>query len=33
MGMGSAITVVFLGFVLILTFVQRHLVERRVHYS
>lgn len=33
MGMGSAITVVFLAFVLILTFVQRHLVERRVHYS
>ncbi|MAO55110.1 MAG: ABC transporter permease [Rhodospirillaceae bacterium] len=33
MGMGSAITIVFLGFVLILTFVQRHLVERRVHYS
>lgn len=33
MGMGSAITVVFLAFVLILTFAQRHLVERRVHYS
>lgn len=33
MGMGSAITIVFLIFVLILTFAQRHLVERRVHYS
>lgn len=33
MGMGSAITVVFLIFVLILTMVQRHLVEKRVHYS
>ena len=32
-GMGSAITIVFLAFVLILTFAQRHLVERRVHYS
>lgn len=33
MGMGSAITIVFLAFVLILTLVQRYLVERRVHYS
>ena len=33
MGMGSAITIAFLAFVLILTFAQRHLVERRVHYS
>ncbi len=33
MGMGSAITVVFLIFVLILTMVQRYLVEKRVHYS
>ena len=33
MGMGSAITVVFLVFVLLLTFGQRYLVERRVHYG
>ncbi len=33
MGMGSAITVVFLVFVLILTFAQRYFVEKRVHYS
>jgi multiple sugar transport system permease protein len=32
-GMGSAVVVVFLIFVLILTFTQRYLVERRVHYS
>jgi len=32
-GMGAAITVVFLFFVMVLTLVQRHLVERRVHYS
>lgn len=32
-GMGSAITIVFLVFVLFLTLVQRHLVEKRVHYS
>lgn len=32
-GMGSAVVVVFLLFVLILTFSQRYLVERRVHYS
>jgi multiple sugar transport system permease protein len=31
-GVGSAITVVFLGFVLMLTLAQRWLVERRVHY-
>lgn len=33
LGMGAAITVVFLFFVLILTLVQRYLVERKVHYS
>ena len=32
-GIGAAITVVFLAFVLILTFLQRWLVEKRVHYS
>lgn len=32
-GMGSAIVIVFLFFVLVLTFSQRYLVERRVHYS
>ena len=32
-GVGAAITVVFLGFVLTITFIQRYLVERRVHYS
>ncbi|MGF1447397.1 MAG: carbohydrate ABC transporter permease [Pikeienuella sp.] len=32
-GIGAAITVVFLGFVFILTMAQRWLVERRVHYS
>ena len=32
-GMGAAITVVFLGFVMVLTLLQRWLVERRVHYS
>jgi len=32
-GFGSAITVVFLGFVLIITFTQRYVVEKRVHYS
>ena len=32
-GIGSAITIVFLAFVLLLTLVQRWLVERRVHYS
>ncbi len=32
-GMGSAVVVVFLFFVLVLTFSQRYLVERRVHYS
>ncbi|MBT3661769.1 MAG: sugar ABC transporter permease, partial [Rhodospirillaceae bacterium] len=31
-GFGSAITIVFLGFVLIITLSQRYLVERRVHY-
>ncbi len=31
-GFGSAITIVFLGFVLVITFTQRHLVEKRVHY-
>ncbi len=33
MGMGSVITIVFLAFVLVLTLVQRHLIDRRVHYS
>ncbi|WP_081816592.1 carbohydrate ABC transporter permease [Fodinicurvata fenggangensis] len=32
-GIGAAITMVFLGFVLLMTLIQRHLVERRVHYS
>jgi multiple sugar transport system permease protein len=32
-GMGAAITVIFLLFVMILTLSQRYLVERKVHYS
>ncbi len=32
-GVGSAITVIFLAFVLMLTLTQRWLVERKVHYS
>lgn len=32
-GMGSAITIIFLLFVMILTLVQRWLVDRKVHYS
>lgn len=32
-GMGSAITIVFLAFVLFMTLLQRYLVEKRVHYS
>ncbi len=32
MGIGAAITVVFLGFVMFLTLVQRWLVERKTHY-
>jgi len=32
-GMGSAVTVAFMVFVLILTLVQRHLIERKVHYA
>ncbi len=32
-GMGAAITVIFLGFVMVLTLIQRWLVERRVHYA
>ncbi len=32
-GMGSAITIVFLAFVLLMTIIQRHLVERRAHYA
>lgn len=32
-GVGSAITVVFVGFVMLLTMGQRWYVERRVHYS
>ena len=31
-GFGSAITIVFLGFVLVITFTQRYLVEKKVHY-
>ncbi len=33
LGIGSAITIVFLGFVLILTLIQVYFVNRRVHYS
>lgn len=33
MGIGAAITMVFLGFVLVLTLLQRWLVERRTHYA
>jgi multiple sugar transport system permease protein len=32
LGMGSAITIVFLAFVLILTLIQVYFVNRRVHY-
>lgn len=32
-GMGAAITVIFLLFVMVLTLSQRYLVERKVHYS
>jgi len=32
-GVGSAITVIFVGFVMVLTLGQRWFVERRVHYS
>lgn len=32
-GIGAAITVLFLGLVMLLTLLQRWLVERRVHYS
>ena len=31
-GIGSAITMVFLAFVMFLTLIQRWLVERKVHY-
>ena len=33
MGIGAAITVVFLGFVMLLTLAQRWLIERRTHYG
>jgi len=33
MGIGAAITIIFLAFVMMLTLVQRWLVERRVHYT
>ena len=33
MGMGSAITIVFLMLVMVMTALQRYMVERRVHYS
>ncbi len=32
-GVGTAITVLFMAFVFLLTFLQRYLVERRVHYA
>lgn len=32
-GIGSAITMMFLGFVLMITLIQRWLVERKVHYG
>lgn len=32
-GIGSAITMLFLGFVMVLTLIQRWLVERKVHYG
>jgi multiple sugar transport system permease protein len=32
LGVGSAITIVFLIFVLILTLIQVYFVNRRVHY-
>ena len=32
MGIGAAITMIFLGFVMVLTLIQRWLVERRTHY-
>lgn len=32
-GIGAAITVLFLGFVMALTLIQRWLVERKVHYA
>lgn len=32
-GIGSAITMLFLGFVLMITLIQRWLVERKVHYG
>lgn len=31
-GVGAAITILFLAFVMVITLVQRHLVERKVHY-
>ncbi len=33
LGIGSAITVVFLAFVLLLTLIQVYFVNRRVHYA
>lgn len=32
-GVGAAITILFLAFVMVITLIQRHLVERKVHYS
>ncbi|MQQ08357.1 ABC transporter permease subunit [Epibacterium sp. SM1979] len=32
-GVGASITIVFLGFVMVLTLIQRWLVERKVHYG
>ena len=32
-GIGASITIIFLIFVMMITLVQRYLVEKRVHYS
>ena len=32
-GMGSTLTIVFLGFVLLLTLTQVYFINRKVHYS
>ena len=32
-GIGAAITIIFLIFVMFITLIQRYLVERKVHYS
>ena len=33
MGIGAAITVIFLAFVMCITLIQRRLIEKRTHYS